>query len=115
MSKSNISWERIDNGNYVRIDELKGCDKGNMGSPLAICVRQISFGRGKSFEVWAIRYVNGSAGDDNTEVLFESKNDENTPSHDWVDSAYLKSDALKYATAKRNEYLKLLRHLEVSE
>ena len=100
MNKQKISWEKIDNGNYVRIDEIKGCDKGDKGSPLAICTRQMGYGRNKSFEVWVMRYEAGSCGDDGIYTFFETDD---------------KSEALKYATAKRKEYLKLLRHMGVAK
>ena len=111
-----MNWEKIDNGNYVRIDELTGFAglKGR-GSPLAICTRQIGFGGNQTYVVMLIKYTDGIAGDDGVEILFESKNDENRPSHEWADSSYLKSQALKFATAKRKEYLNLLRYFEVAK
>lgn len=99
MNKQKISWEKIDNWNYARIHELKGCE-GERGSPLAICTKQLSYGRNKSFRVRLLRYKNGSAGDRDTDTLFET---------------YNKSEALKFATAKRKEYLKLLRHMGVAK
>ena len=93
MERKKLTWEHQKNDfNYVRIDELSN-------GKISIATRETMFGR--SFVVQLIKFKNGSA-DLNDDV-------------DLLNECSIESNALKYATKKRKEYLKLLRHMEGDE
>ena len=94
MESKKLTWEHIENDfNYVRIDELSN-------NKISIATRETMFGR--SFVVQLIKFNKSGSADLEKDV-------------DLLNECSIESNALKYATKKRKEYLKLLRHMEGDE